>query len=217
MATPRITTSSLLRRHAPLWKVTCRNPFVGGVRDGSLPVEVFDRWLVQHDLLADRLFTATCRIAADAPERDRAVLLEILRRLDRFLAWFDRMLRERGLDPDASMHPVCRAYADYTVALGFEPYPVSLTALWTQLRAYRDAWKWAHPGAPKFRGVVRHFYAPPYEPVLRELTRAADAALAAASSRDVGRAEEAFLDVARYELAFWVMTMDTSHEARAEL
>jgi formylaminopyrimidine deformylase / aminopyrimidine aminohydrolase len=207
LGTARITTAALLKRHAPLWKVTCRNPFVGGVRDGSLPVEVFDRWLVQHQLLADRLFTAICRIAAAAPDRDRPVLLEILRTMSHFLPWFDRMLSERGLDSNVPMHPVCRAYADYTVALGFEPYPVALVALWTQLRAYRDAWKWAHPGAPKFRGVVSNFYSPAYEPVQRELSRAADAALAEASRREVQRAEQAVLDVAKYELAFWVMTM----------
>ena len=101
---------------------------------------------------------------------------------------------------------------DYTVSLGFEPYTVSLVALWTQLLAYRDAWKWAHPGAPKFRGAVRHFYAPAYEQLQRDLSRAADAALAEASRQEIQRAEQAVLDVAQYELAFWVMTMENPSE-----
>lgn len=207
MGRTTVTTATILKRHAPLWKVTTRNPFLGGVRDGSLPIEVFDRWLVQHQFLADRLFTAICRIAAAAPGRDRQVLLEILRKMSRFLPWFERMLAKRGLDAGAPMHPACRAYADYTVALAFEPYPVALVALWAQLRAYRDAWKWAHPGAPRVRGVVRYFYSPEYDPIERDLARAADAALAEASPRQVRRAEGAFVDVAKYELAFWVMTM----------
>ncbi len=209
MGTARITTAALLKRHAPLWRVTCRNPFVAGVRDGSLPVEVFDRWLVQHGHLANGFFPAYCRIAAAAPERDRKVLLEILRNLLRYLSWLEPTLRARGVDAGIGLQPVCRAYVDYTVSLGFEPYTIELVVLWAQYRAYRDAWKWAHPGAPKFRSFVQYFYAPVYESGLAALARAADAALAESSRREVQRAEQAVLDVAQYELAFWVMTMQT--------
>jgi thiaminase/transcriptional activator TenA len=212
MGTSKITTATIIKRHAPLWKVTCRNPFVGGVRDGSLPVEVFDRWLVQHGHLANGLFPAYCRIAAAAPERDRKVLLEILRNLFRYLSWLAPTLRARGVDAGTGLQPVCRAYVDYTVSLGFEPYTTALVALWAQYRAYRDAWKWAHPGAPKFRGFVHYFYAPVYESGLAALARAADAALAESSRLEVQRAEQAVLDVAKYELAFWVMTMQTPPE-----
>jgi len=212
MGTSRITTATIIKRHAPLWKVTCRNPFVGGVRDGSLPVETFNRWLVQDRHFVEGLFPAMCRIAAAAPDRDRQVLLVGLRSLAANLSWFARMLAARGLDAGTPMHPVCRAYVDYTVSLGFEPYTVGLVALWAQYRAYRDAWAWAHPGAPKFRSVVRNWYSPDFERFLRDLARAADAALAEASPRDIQRAEQAVLDVAKYELAFWVMTTEKPRE-----
>ncbi len=207
-----ITTASLLGRHARLWKVTCRNPFVGGVRDGSLPVEVFDRWIVQHRHFAEGLFQTICRTAAAAPERDRPVLLQVIRNVFGYLGWFDRMLATRGLDRETAVHPVCRAYYDYTVSLAFEPYPVALVALWAQYRAYRDAWKWAHPGAPQFRKFVRNWYSRSYEPGLSAVSRAANAALAEASLREVRRAEQAVLEVATYELAFWVMTMEKNRE-----
>jgi formylaminopyrimidine deformylase / aminopyrimidine aminohydrolase len=208
MRTARITTVTLLKRHAALWKLTYRNPFVASVRDGSLPVETFDRWLVQDRHFVEGLFPASCRIAAAAPGRDRHVLLVGLRRLLGHLSWFDKTLAARGLDPATPIHPVCRAYVDYGISLGFQPYTVSIAALWAQYRAYGDAWAWAHPGAPKFRSVVRNWYSPEYARFLRELGRAADAALAEASPREVRRAEQAFLDVAKYELAFWVMTLD---------
>ncbi len=212
MGPSKITTSTLLRRHAPLWKVTCRNPFVGGVRDGSLPIEVFDRWIVQHRYLAEKLFSAVCRIAAAAPEADRPLLLGILQRLHVYVSKFDRTLIDRRLVPATPIHPVCRAYVDYTLSLGFEPYTVALLALWTQYRAYLDAWKWAQPGARRFRAVIRGWYSAEREAGLVVLSRAADAALADAPPGEVRRAEEAFLEIAKYELAFWVMTMSASRE-----
>ncbi len=207
MGTTRTTTASLLRRHARLWNTTLRNPFVAGVRDGSLPTEVFDRWVVQHRHFMEGVFPSICRTAAAAPERDRPALLQVLRNIFDYLGLLDGMLASRGLDPASPIHPVCRAYTDFTVSLAFEPYRVALVALWAQHRAYRDAWKWAHPGAPKFRGVVRTWYSPTYEPALAGVSRAADAALAEAPPREVRRAELVFLDVASYELAFWVTTM----------
>ncbi len=212
MATTTVTTAALLRRHAPLWKVTCRNPFIAGVRDGSLPVEVFDQWLLQHAQLADGLFPAYCRTTAAAPERDRPVLLGVLQTLAAYMTRLGRTLTSRGIDGGSPIHPVCRAYVAYTVSLGFEPYAVGLVAMWAQYRAYRDAWGWAHPGAPEFRAFFRDFYSPDYEGGLAVLGRATDSALAEASRPEVRRAEEAFLEVAKYELAFWVMTMSQSRE-----
>ncbi len=213
MAATKITTSTLLRQHAPIWKVTCRNPFVGGIRDGSLPTEIFNRWLVQDRHFVDGLFPATCRLAAAAPLKDRHVLVEALRNMLDYLSWFDLALAARGLDAGAPMHPVCRAYVDFVVSLGFEPYPVALVAFWAQYRAYRDAWAWARPGASRFRSVVRNWYSPRFDRFLRDLTRAADAALAEATPRVVRRANEAVVDVARYELAFWVMAIDQPVES----
>ncbi len=212
MATTRATTSSLLRRHAPLWKVTCRNPFVLGLRDGSQPDDVFDRWLVEHGHLADGVFPAYCRMAAAAPSGDRKILLEAVRNLFNYISWLGPTLQARGLDRDAPPHPVCRAYVDFMLALGFEPYPVALVALWTQYRAHDDAWKFTRPAASRFRGIVRDLGNPVYGRCLVALARATDAALAQASPRYLRRAEEVFLEVAKYELAFWVMTMEPAAE-----
>jgi thiaminase len=213
MSPARRTTASLLESHRPLWRVTCRNPFVAGVRDGSLPVETFNRWLVQDRHFVDGLISAESRLLAAAPARDRDVLLDGLRDLLGQLQWFDKTLAARGLDPGAPAHPVCRAYVDYMLSLGYECYPIGLVATWAQYRAYRDAWAWAHPGAPKFRRVVRNWYSPGYERFLRRLDRAADTALAEASAREIRRAEEAFVQIAKYELAFWVMTLEDKGRA----
>jgi thiaminase len=208
MSAARITTAALLERHRPFWRVVCRNPFLVGVRDGSLPVETFDRWLVQDRHFMDGIFAPTSRTLAAAPVRDRDPLLQALRQVHANLAWFDRTLAQRGLDRDAAVHPVCRAYVDYIVALGFERYPIALVALWAQYRAYYDAWAWAHPGAPKFRKVILNWYSPEYRRFVKDLERAADFALAGASPEEIRRADETVVQVARYELAFWIMTME---------
>jgi len=208
MSAARKTSARLLASHRPLWRVTCRNPFVAGLRDGSLPLGVFNRWLVQDRYFVDGLFPAMARILAGAPARDREVLLEGLRTILGHLEWFDRTLAARGLDPGAAMHPVCRAYVDFNLSLGFERYPIGVVALWAQFRAYRDALAWARPAAPKFREIVRNWSSPEYLRFLRRLARAVDAALAEASASEARRAEEAFVQVAKYELAFWVMTLE---------
>jgi thiaminase/transcriptional activator TenA len=118
------------------------------------------------------------------------------------------MLAARRLDPTTPVHPVCRAYIDYALSLCYEGYATGIVALWAQYRAYRDAWAWARPGAPTFRGVVGTWCSPGYDRFLRRLARAADAAMAEASAQEVRRAEEVFVQIAKYELAFWVMTME---------
>jgi thiaminase/transcriptional activator TenA len=217
MKTGAITTRDLIERHRSLWRVMWRNPFIVGVRDGSLPVETFDRWLVQDRHFVDGLFPTACRILAAAPERDREVLLYALRDIEDNLRWFDRTLAARRLDPKAPVHPICRAYVDFTLALAYDGYPVGLVALWGQYRAYLDAWSWALPCAPRFRPVVRNWCSPGFRGFLRRLARAADQALAESSPLMIRRAEEALLQVAKYELAFWVMTMEEKPRASARL
>lgn len=201
------TTSDLLRTHRRLWAVTCRNPFVLGVRDGSLPRELFDQWLVQDRHFIDGTFPVACRAAASAPVEDRPVLLEAIEGLLTFLAWFDRTLAARGLDPRRPMHPIVRAYRDYLLALGFESYPIVIVALWTQYRAYGDAWRWASGGARRYRDVIRRWSSPAYDAFVRRLQRAADRALATSSPRERAKAAEAFVHTLHYELATWVMTL----------
>lgn len=203
------TTESLIRKHRALWRVTCSNPFVIGVRDGSLPLPTFERWLEQDRHFLDGLFVASARVLALAPERDRRLMVDALRVAHEQLVWFDKLLVERGLDPAAPVQPVCRAYCDYLSSLAFEPYTVGIVAIWTQYRAYLEAWSAARPGAKKFRPLIRQWASSAFVQFERRFASAADAALAAASPRVRGKAEEAFAQVTRYELDFWVMLLRT--------
>jgi thiaminase/transcriptional activator TenA len=208
MAVAPLTTATLIKRHRHHWRLVVRSHFVIGVRDGSVPVATFDRWLVQDRLFVDALFPVLSRLAAAAPARDRGLLVQGLRDLQDNLEWFDRTLDRRGIDPNGPVHPVTRAYIDFCTSLAFERYPVALVAIWAQYRAYGDSWSFAHPGAPKFRKVVGNWHSPRYALFLRRFARATDAALAEASPAERAGAEDAFVRITNYEFAFWVMAME---------
>ena len=40
----------LIKHHDPSWRKAIRHPFLDGVREGTLPEGVFERWLVQDYL-----------------------------------------------------------------------------------------------------------------------------------------------------------------------
>ncbi len=201
------STASLVRSFPALWKAACRNPFLLGVRDGSLPRAALESWLVQNSHFLDGLFTAQARILALAPRADRVLLTEGLRDVLDYLAWHERRRRVAGIDPDEPVHPVCRAYVDFLLTLGFEPYPVGLVALWAQYAVYLEGWRRADPPAMPFRDVVRTWVSPRYAALVRRMRRAADTALAAAAASERERAKRAFELVLHYEIDFWIMTM----------
>jgi hypothetical protein len=75
--TPRRPTpdcDALMSRHTAAWQAATVQPFLEGVRDGSLPEHSFDRWLA---LNSSRLLLASLRDissrCAPAPARRRVM------------------------------------------------------------------------------------------------------------------------------------------------
>lgn len=208
MASRARSPQALLRAHRDLWRLANRNPFVLGVKDGSLSKAAFERWLVQDRHFADGLFVAQSRVLAMAPREDRALLLGGLQALAAELAWFESKLRARRFDSDGPIHPVCRAYVDYLQTLAFVPYPAAIVAVWALERAYLEAWSHARPGAKPYRDCVERWTSAFFARYVRGLERAAAAALRGASTRESAQAEAAFVQVVLYELDFWSMTLE---------
>jgi thiaminase/transcriptional activator TenA len=204
----RWTPGALLRAHRHLWRLANRNPFVLGIKDGSLQKAAFDRWLVQDRHFADGLFVAQARILALAPRQDRSLLLGGLEALAAELVWFEAKLKARRLGPEGAIHPVCRAYVDYLLTLAFAPYAAAIVAVWALERAYLEAWGYAKPGARPYREYVERWTSSAFAAYVRALERAAAAALREASNREAAQAEAAFVQVVLYELDFWSMTLE---------
>jgi thiaminase len=201
------TVQGLIRKHRPLWNVTIRNPFVKGVRDGTMERELFDRWLVQARHMLEGHHAPVCRLLAAAPREDRPLLLQSLELIHAEIEWQRRRIVERGLDPAARVHPVISAMANYLVALGFQPYVVGLVAFWTQGRTYVDAWKARSPAPGMYRDFLRRFHQPRAVEWGRRMDRAANRALAGATESERDAAEQAFLRVVNDKLLYWTMTL----------
>ena len=80
---------ALVSRHTAGRQAATVHPFLVGVRDGSVPEDSFDRWLVQDYQYAQALVRAQSRIAAAAPFADVGLLAggAVLRRWRRGAAW----------------------------------------------------------------------------------------------------------------------------------
>jgi len=179
------------------------HPFLRGVHDGRLPQAAFDRWLVQDYHFVEALVRAQARVLACAPIRDFAVLVGGLSAGVDELKWFSQQAEGRGLPLPVSLHPTCRAYADFLQALTYNSYAVQITALWAVERAYLDAWSTVRGGALTYHDFIEHWTTQEFHTYVHALEDAAGRALASTGALESTMATEAFQWVARYEAAFW--------------
>ena len=185
------TTQDLLA--APGWAAATTHPFLDAVRDGSVPVEAFDRWLVQDALFVADLLAFQARLVARAPRAAQGVLAGGVVALDEELTWFAGQAQARGL-ADAAPEPATTAYRGLLDRLDAAPYPVAVTALWVLERVYLLAWQHAAPAAEPYRGFVEHWTAPGFAAYVDALAGLADAA---------GAPADAVAEVLALEAAFW--------------
>jgi thiaminase len=200
-----VKAADLLERHRELWHEATRHPFLDGVREGTLPEEAFERWLVQDYLFVREGLAFQARLLARAPRRDQRLLIGGLVGIEEELGWFEGQARRRGLDLEARPHPTNAAYCGFLVGLEREPYAAAVTALWALERAYLEAWRGAAPGHPNYREFVEHWTTPEFADYVSGLEGAADAALEEGGEEEWKRGERVFLEVARFERDFWEM------------
>ncbi|WP_347058798.1 TenA family transcriptional regulator [Blastococcus sp. HT6-30] len=194
--------TDLLARHADAWRGATRHPFLGAVRDGTVPAAAFDTWLVQDAHFVADLLRFQARLLARAPRAAQPVLAAGCVALVEELAWFEEQAAVRGLDLGGPRLPATEAYARLLERLDGADVATALTALWTIERTYLDAWSSALPGAPAYRAFVEHWTVPGFAAYVALLQEAADAAVHAAVA-DAASVDAVFLEVVDAETAFW--------------
>ena len=197
--------ADFLARHAAAWGRATRHPFLGAVRDGTLPAGAFDTWLVQDAHFLTGLLRFQARLLARAPRPAQAVLAGGCVALVEELDWFGRVAAGRGLDLAAPQLPATIAYGDLLYRLDAADVGTALTALWAIERTYLDAWSAALPGAEEYREFVEHWTVPAFASYVAGLEAAADGA-----GPDAGGAgdDAVFLEVVAAETAFWQTALD---------
>jgi formylaminopyrimidine deformylase / aminopyrimidine aminohydrolase len=199
-----VTAEALVEANVGLWQRITSHPFVVAAADGTLPVEAFDRWLVEdhHFVVGFRRFLAgLVALAPDEPARD--LLAGGLVPLQAELDLFRREAAARGLALAAEPSPTTLGYTSFLVASLADGFPVAVTVLYGAERAYLDAWCSVRAGAEAGRS--------PYWPFIDNWSSAAFGqwvdGVAGLLDRTVaehdGAARLAFERVVRFELRFW--------------
>ena len=68
--------SPLVREAGDEWQEATTAYFLDAIRDGALPDEALDRWLVQDRIFVDELFRFQAVVLAKAPEDARGPILD---------------------------------------------------------------------------------------------------------------------------------------------
>ena len=199
-----MTFSELVERHADAWQGAVSHPFLDGVRDGSVSVESFNRWLSQDYRFVRSALGPQALLLLSAPREDQALLIGGLAALESELTWFETHLTARGLDQNPPLMPANRAYGDFLGAVARGPYTCGIVVTAALERAYLEAWSSARPGAPAYREFVEHWTTDAFRTYVEALEQAAGRAMTA-HPEHADEAEASFLWVARYEREFWQM------------
>ena len=124
-----------------LWHEATEAAFLSAIRDGNLPREAFQRWLVQDYSFAKGLATFQAIAVARAPRPAQIVLIGGLSALDAELDWFEQNAQQQALDLNSALHPTCRRYVDYLIASAYtQPFEVLLAILYGVEASYLCAW-----------------------------------------------------------------------------
>ncbi len=138
-----MTAGELVRSAGADWQELSRHPFITATADGSLPAEVFDRWLIADHcyVVGFRRFLADLIVAAP-DEAARDLLAGALAPLAAELALFREALRARGLDPSelTDPGPVALGYTSFLLAAPRDGFAVATAVLYGAEKAYFDAW-----------------------------------------------------------------------------
>ena len=193
--------SRLVSGAGDLWDLGTRAEFLDAVGDGSVPAEVFNRWLVQ-DYLFVRGFAVFAALAiARTPRPGQSTLIAGLSAVDDELAWFESHAYTRSLRLDVELHPVCRRYLDFLIAAGYsQPTEVLLAIYYGVEVAYTVAWGRLEAKGP-YAEFIERWTNEDFQAYVRLLAKLAD-------EHPHQQQQPLFDEVMRHEQDFWRMTWE---------
>ena len=184
-----------------LWREATEAEFLSAIRDGNLPREAFQRWLVQDYSFANGLVAFQAIAVAKTPRPVQQVLIGGLSALDAELDWFEQNAQRQSLDLNAALHPTCRRYVDYLIASAYtQPFEVLLAILYGVEASYLCAWSALEASGPYAEFINRWLNAQ-FVAYVRGL-------LDVCNRHTHELQQEQFNEVLRHERDFWRMTWE---------
>jgi len=219
MATTRATTTrsspvvtegrsrALFERAAPIRRACLDHPFVGGIADGTLPPEVFARWIMQDWLYLGtsvRVLDALAELApAGAAPRWRALAaLTRDEELDIHRGLADAFGIARSDLDRAAAHPATVAYTSFLLNEAARGYGAGVAAICPCGVGYLEIARAlaARPRSPepRYAAWIEGYNAPAFADAVAFMSAELDAA-----DGDEGALAAAYAAGCAHELAFW--------------
>jgi thiaminase len=201
-----------LVRLEPLWERMLAHPFLIQTRDGSLPDEVFARWLRQDYLFVQEAVPFLAAMLARARERHRGPLADAIGALRAELKLFEGLALELGVElGDVQPSFINHAYQQFLIATALRAsYAEAYTVLYVAERAYHDSWKVVREGISvksRWLRFVDNWTSEEFERYVAHLETELNGLAASAGEPEQERMASCFELTARYEIAFWEMAL----------
>ncbi|KAL5209131.1 hypothetical protein ABZP36_004754 [Zizania latifolia] len=187
------TTAAWVARHRQMYERATRHSFTVSIRDGTVDLAAFRRWLSEGS--------------------DMEIILGGLASLSDELSWFKKETDKWSVDlaavsPLKSNMEYCRFLQSFS-----EPeisYTVALTTFWILETVYQGSFAFCieegNKTPPELLGTCQRWGTPEFKQYCQSLQRIADRCLADAPADAVRCTEEAFLRVRELEIDFWDMS-----------
>ncbi|KAF7049259.1 LOW QUALITY PROTEIN: hypothetical protein CFC21_057827 [Triticum aestivum] len=216
------TAAAWMATHRGMYERATRHPFTVSIRDGSVDLAAFKRWLGQ-DYMFVREFVAflasvLLKCCKESDSSDMETILGGLASLSDELSWFKKEAAKwsvdlAGISPLSSTPSVpkfLQSLDDPEIS-----YSVAITTFWIIETVYQDSFAFCIEEGnktPAELGTCQRWGSPEFKQYCQSLQRIADRCLANAPHDVVvvKRAEEAFLGVLELEIGFWDMSSSQS-------
>ncbi|MFZ0215196.1 MAG: TenA family transcriptional regulator [Candidatus Dormiibacterota bacterium] len=191
------------------WQRMRTHPFLGAIREGTLPAATFERWLAQDHLFVAGSLPFLGALLASAPCEARPVLASAIAGYQAELQRFGETAGRLGVDLTGARPAfVTHAYLQFLLATAHRSFPQGLLVLTVLERAYLDCWRGVRDGlaakAP-WRPLVEQWTTDEFAAYVRSLEELAERATDGAGSAERRVLTDHIELTIGYELAFWEM------------
>ncbi|KAL2611444.1 hypothetical protein R1flu_023136 [Riccia fluitans] len=209
--------SSWVHRNSDLYLSAIRAPFIQSIRDGTLDLRLYTRWLGQDYLFVKEFCRFVASVLTKAPEsigdEDLDILLGGLSSLQEELLWFRSQSIQWNTKFDRlSKHKITEAYCSFLKQLTGPDieFPVAISSFWAIEMVYNESFVTClerdAKTQPELLEACQRWGSKSFQEYCSSLKRIADRALADAPQEVVQKAEKLFREVLELEVAFWSMS-----------
>ncbi|XP_030527910.1 probable bifunctional TENA-E protein [Rhodamnia argentea] len=212
------TTAMWLRKHRLMYTAATRHPFILSIRDGSVDLNSFKRWLGQDYLFVRAFVPFVSSVLLKAcwesdDNSDMEVLLSSLAALNDEIAWFKKEASKWGvvlasIAPQRVNKDYCR-FLKSSMEPGIE-YTVAIAALWAIELVYQQSFAYClEEGSrtpPELAETCQRWGNEGFGQYCQSLQKIADRQLPRATNEERKKAEAVLLRVLEHEVEFWNMS-----------